>query len=125
MSHVWTVRTINTIASKFCESFICTSRVRTVSKEGPMKRGKRGLDDKGNVTNVKEKETIEERQTRPVNLCHHLSRHFANGTSYKLARQRANDRNRRAKQCEGPKEGVSPFSINSSSCCYNLCYNTH
>ena len=31
--------------------------------------------------------------------------------SYKLARQRANDRIRRAKQREGPREGVSPVSI--------------
>ena len=32
--------------------------------------------------------------------------------SYKLARQRVNDRIRRAKQQEGPREGVSPVSIN-------------
>ena len=38
--------------------------------------------------------------------------HFGNGTSYKLARQRANDRIRRAKQQEGQREGVSPVSIN-------------
>ena len=31
--------------------------------------------------------------------------------SYKLASQRANDRIRRAKQREGPREGVSPVSI--------------
>ena len=31
---------------------------------------------------------------------------FTNGMSYELARQRANDRNRRAKQCEGPREWV-------------------
>ena len=34
--------------------------------------------------------------------------HFGNGT---LATQRANDRIRRAKQREGPREGVSPVSI--------------
>ena len=56
---------------KFCERFICMSCVWTVSIEGPMKQGKRGLDDEENVTNVKERETIEERQTRLVNLCHH------------------------------------------------------
>ena len=33
---------------------------------------KRGLDNEGNVTDVKERETNEERQTRLVNLCHHL-----------------------------------------------------
>ena len=38
--------------------------------------------------------------------------HFGNGTSYKLARQRANDRIRHAKQQEGPREGVSLVSIN-------------
>ena len=37
-----------------------------------MKRGMRGLDDEENVTKVKERETIEERQTRLVNLCRHL-----------------------------------------------------
>ena len=98
-----------------------------MSIEGPIKRGKRGLDNEEKVTNVKDREIIEVRQTRPVNLCHHLHilQYFANGTSYKLARQRANDKNRCAKQCEGPREGVSPVSIDSSSCCYNLCYNTH
>ena len=47
------------------------SRVRIVhvSVEGSMKRGKRGLDDEGNVTDMKERETNEERQTRLVNLC--------------------------------------------------------
>ena len=93
-----------------------------------MKRGKRGLDDEENVTNMKDREIIEERQTRLVNLCRHLHilQYFANGTSYKLARQRANDRNRCVKQCEGPREGISPVSINSSSCCcYDLCYKTH
>ena len=33
---------------------------------------KRGLDNEGNVTDVKERETNEERQTRLVNLYHHL-----------------------------------------------------
>ena len=66
------------------------SRVRTECIEGLIKRGKRGLDDKENTTNMKENKTIEERQTRPVNLCCHLHilRHFTNGTSNKLARQR-------------------------------------
>ena len=64
------------------------------------------------MTDVKTRETNEARQTRHVNLCRHLSSHFVNGTSYKLARQRANDRIRRAKQQEGPREGVSPVSIN-------------
>ena len=56
---------------------------------------------------MKERETNEERQTRLVNLCRH-----GNGTSYKLARRRANDRIRCVKQREGPREGVSPVSIN-------------
>ena len=33
---------------------------------------KRGLDNEGNVTDVKERETNEERQIRLVNLCRHL-----------------------------------------------------
>ena len=67
---------------------------------------KPGLDNKGNVTDVKERETNKERQTRLVNLCRHL--HLS---SYKLARRRASDRIRRAKQRQGPREGVSPVSI--------------
>ena len=50
----------------------CTSCVQTVSVEGSMKQGKKGLDDEENMTDVKERETNEERQTRLVNLCHHL-----------------------------------------------------
>ena len=69
-----------------------------MSIEGPLKQGKRGLDDEENVTNVKERETIEERQTRLVNLCHHLHISLDISLSYKSARQRANNRNRRAKQ---------------------------
>ena len=49
-----------------------TSRVQIVSVEGSMKWGKRDLDDEENVTDVKKRETNEERQTRLVNLCHHL-----------------------------------------------------
>ena len=49
-----------------------TSRVQTVSVEGLMKWGKRDLDDEENVTDVKKRETNEERQTRLVNLCHRL-----------------------------------------------------
>ena len=38
-----------------------------------MKQGKRGLDDEENVTDVKERETKEERHTRLINLlCCHL-----------------------------------------------------
>ena len=33
---------------------------------------KRGLDNEGNVTDVKERETNKEWQTRFINLCHHL-----------------------------------------------------
>ena len=40
-----------------------------VSVEGSMKQGKRGLDDEENMTDVKEREANEERQTRLVNLC--------------------------------------------------------
>ena len=72
------------------------------------------------MIDMKERETNEERQIRL------LPSHFGNGTSYRLARQIANDRNRRAEQHEGPREGVSPVSINitlfGSSCHYNLCY---
>ena len=49
-----------------------TSRVQTVSVEGSMKWGKRDLDDEENVTDVKKRETNEERQIRLVNLCHRL-----------------------------------------------------
>ena len=49
-----------------------TLRVWTVSLEGSMKCGKTGLDDEENMANVKERETIEERQTKLVNLCCHL-----------------------------------------------------
>ena len=38
-----------------------------------MKQGKRGLDNEENVTNMKERETIEKRQTRPVNICRHFT----------------------------------------------------
>ena len=55
---------------------------------------------------MKERETNEERQIRL------LPSHFGNGTSYRLARQLVNDRNRHAEQHEGPREGVSPVSIN-------------
>ena len=48
------------------------SRVRTVSVERSMKSRKRGLDNEGNVTNVKERETNEERQTRLANPFRHL-----------------------------------------------------
>ena len=48
------------------------SGVRIVSAERSMKLRKRGLDNEGNVTDVKERETNEERQTRLVNLCYHL-----------------------------------------------------
>ena len=48
-----------------------------------------------------------------------------------LARQRVNDRNRRAEQREGPREGVSLLIFNTlfssyiaSSYRYNLCYRT-
>ena len=63
---------------------------------------------------MKERETNEERRTRLVNLCRHLhilvmALHIAN-----LARRRANDRIRRAKQQEGPREGVFPVSISIS-----------
>ena len=37
-----------------------------------MKGRKRGLNNEGNVTDMKERESNEERQTRLVNLCHHL-----------------------------------------------------
>ena len=53
---------------------------------------------------MKERETIEERTTNKACKPLPSPSHFANGTSYKLARQRAIDRNRRAKQCEGPRE---------------------
>ena len=49
-----------------------TSCVQTVSVEGLMKGGKRDLDDEQNVTEVKKRETNEERQTRFVNLCRRL-----------------------------------------------------
>ena len=76
-----------------------------------MKGRKRGLDNGGNVADMKERETNrEEGQTRLVNRCRHLP-HFSNGTSYNLARQRVKDRIRRAKQREGPREAVSPVSI--------------
>ena len=59
---------------------------------------------------MKKRETNEQRQTRLVNLCRHL--HISvMAPSYKLDRRRANDRIRRAKQREGPREGVSPVSI--------------
>ena len=45
---------------------------------------KRGLHNEGNVTDVKERETNEERQTRLVNLCCHLHISVIMGTSYKL-----------------------------------------
>ena len=48
------------------------SRVRTVSVERSIKGRRRGLNNEGNVTDVKERETNEERQTRLVNLCRHL-----------------------------------------------------
>ena len=58
------------------------------------------------------RKTNEARQTRLVNpFVVTFSSHFVNGTSYKLARQRANDRIRRANQQGGPKEGVSPVSL--------------
>ena len=56
----------------------------------------------GNMTDVKERETNEGRQTRLVNLCRHL--HIS--VMDKLARRRANDRIRCAKQRGGPREGV-------------------
>ena len=46
--------------------------MQTVSVEGSMKRGKRDLDDEENATDVKKRETNEERQTRLVSPCHHL-----------------------------------------------------
>ena len=49
-----------------------TSREQTVSVEWLMKGGKRDLNDEENMTDVKERETNEERQTRLVNLCRHL-----------------------------------------------------
>ena len=48
------------------------SRVQTVSVEGSMKWGKRELDDEENMTDVKKRETNEERQTRLVKPCRHL-----------------------------------------------------
>ena len=39
---------------------------------GRWSEGRRGLDDEENVTNLKKRETNEERQTRLVNLCRHL-----------------------------------------------------
>ena len=81
------------------------------------------------MTDVKKRETNEQRQTRLVNLCRHLHISVMALHQYKLARQRANDRIRRAKQQEGPREGVSPVSINItlfiSSYHYLLCYNKH
>ena len=51
---------------------------------------------KGSMTNMKERETNE----KTSKACNPLPSpsHFGNGTSYKLARQRANDRIRCAKQ---------------------------
>ena len=37
-----------------------------------MKWGKRDLDNEENVTDLKKRETNEERQTRLVNICHHF-----------------------------------------------------
>ena len=48
------------------------SHVQTMSVEESMKWGKRDLDDEENVTDVKKRETNEQRQTRLVNLCRHL-----------------------------------------------------
>ena len=48
-THVWTVRTTKYKLFKFC-----TSCVQTVSVEGSMKQGKKGLDDEENVTDVRE-----------------------------------------------------------------------
>ena len=80
------------------------------------------------MTDVKEKATNEEKTNKACKPLL-LPSHFGNGTSYRLTRQRVNDRNRCAEQLEGPREGVSPVSINitlfSSSYRYNLCYNTH
>ena len=84
------------------------SHLRTVSVQRSMKWGRRRLDKEENVTDLKERETNEERQKRLVNLCLCLHIWISNDTSYSwLARQRVNDRNRCAEQCEGPREGVS------------------
>ena len=56
-----------------------------------------------------------------------LPSHFGNGTSYRLARRRVNDRNRRAEQRKELREGVSPlillYSVIAIALQYS--YNTH
>ena len=75
------------------------------------------------MTDVKKRETNEQRQTRlVVNLCRHLHISVMALHIRKLARQRANDRIRRAKQQEGPREGVSPVSINITLFISSYCY---
>ena len=56
----------------FNVSYVVCADCQTVSVEGLMKGGKRDLDDEENVTDMKKRETNEERQTRLVNLCRHL-----------------------------------------------------
>ena len=77
----------------------------------------RDLDKEKNVTDLKEKLM---KKTGKACKSLPLPSHFGSGTSYRLARQRANDRNRCAEQHEELREGVSPvillYSVVASYC---------
>ena len=70
MPCVWTVRMMkyDWQAIQALWTF-CMSHVWTVSVERSIKWGKRGLDEQEKMTDLKERETNVERQTRLVNLC--------------------------------------------------------
>ena len=89
---------------------------------------KRGLDNEGNVTDVKERETNKERQTRLVNLCCHLHILVMALHINWLGEERMIELDvQSSEKGQGRESLQSPlvllYSCSTSYCC-NLCYNT-
>ena len=89
---------------------------------------KRGLDNEGNVTDMKERETNEERQTRLVNLRRHLHISVMALHINWLGKERIIELDVQSSEKGQEREPLqSPLVLLYScsiSCHCNLCYNT-
>ena len=90
---------------------------------------KQGLDNKGNVTDVKERETNKERQTRLVNLRRHLHISVMALQINWLGKERMIELDVQSSEKGQGKESLqSPLvllCLCSTSYRCNQCYNTH
>ena len=105
------------------------SNVTIVFREvDKVREEKSGLDHGVYMTKKKHdglrKEKLMKRQARLVKLFHDALSYFGNGTLYRLARQRANDRNRCVEQREElRKDRVSPIiaiTLFNRSYCFTI-----